>query len=120
MFSHIQTGNTLSKTDYEKRVPHLRYVLLQLQQELKQQHKSLLIIVSGVEGAGKGALVNRLNEWMDVRLIQTHVFHDFTDEERARPEFWRYWRVMPQSGSTAIFWFVVHPSDNSTCTAYYQ
>ncbi|TNE73026.1 polyphosphate:AMP phosphotransferase [bacterium] len=103
MFNHVSTENKLSKEVYDEKVPQLRLELLQLQHELSKSNKSVLLIISGVEGSGKGALVNKLHEWMDTRSIQTQVFHALSDEEKNRPEFWRYWRVMPQAGTVGIF-----------------
>src|SRR5690606_1854144 len=62
-----------------------------------------VILVHGVEGAGKGQTVNLLNEWMDPRHILTHASREMTDEERARPPFWRFWRDLPPKGETGIF-----------------
>jgi polyphosphate:AMP phosphotransferase len=40
---------------------------------------------------------------MDPHHIQTHALSDPTDEERERPEMWRYWRVLPPKGKIGIF-----------------
>src|SRR5258708_7440877 len=40
---------------------------------------------------------------MDPRHIATHALAAPTDEERARPEFWRYWRILPPKGRIGIF-----------------
>jgi polyphosphate:AMP phosphotransferase len=63
----------------------------------------VLILIGGVDGAGKGETVNALTEWMDPRHIATHALAAPTDEERARPEFWRYWRILPPKGRIGIF-----------------
>jgi polyphosphate:AMP phosphotransferase len=55
-----------------------------------------------VEGAGKGEVVNRLNEWLDTRHVQTFAFWDETDEERQRPRYWRFWRTLPPRGEMSI------------------
>ena len=62
----------------------------------------VVVIISGVEGAGKGEVVNRLNEWLDARGVQTFAFWDETDEERDRPRNWRFWRALPAAGEIAI------------------
>jgi len=58
--------------------------------------------VAGVEGAGKGEVVDRINRWFDTRDVQTHAFWEETDEERQRPRFWRFWRTMPERGSVSV------------------
>jgi polyphosphate:AMP phosphotransferase len=74
-----------------------------LQFELENQDFPVIIIVSGVEGAGKGSVVHRLHEWMDPRLIDTNAFWDHSDEEEQRPYFWRFWRALPAHGRIGVF-----------------
>jgi polyphosphate:AMP phosphotransferase len=60
-------------------------------------------VIAGAEGAGKSETVSLLLEWMDARGIETHVMWAPTDEERERPEFWRFWRALPPRGKIGIF-----------------
>jgi polyphosphate:AMP phosphotransferase len=62
----------------------------------------VIVLISGVRGAGKGETVNLLNEWMDPRHIITHAFDNPSDEERERPPMWRYWRALPPKGKIGI------------------
>ena len=62
----------------------------------------MVILVNGVDGAGKGETVNLFNEWMDPRHIHTHAFGAMTDEEREHPEMWRFWRALPPKGRIGI------------------
>lgn len=102
MFEVAEVGRRLSKSEYKKLEPQLHYQLLTLQQQLRNSKSSLIIIVSGVEGAGKGAVVDKLNHWFDSRDVRTHAFWDESDEERERPPFWRYWRSLPARGTVSI------------------
>jgi len=102
MFEVAELGRSLSKSEYKKLEPELHYQLLTLQQQLRKSNKSLIIIVSGVEGAGKGETVDQLNHWFDTRDVRTHAFWDETDEERERPRFWRFWRSLPARGTISI------------------
>ena len=58
----------------------------------------VIILIGGVDGAGRGETVNLLNEWMDPRHIHTHAFDNPSDEERERPPMWRFWRALPPRG----------------------
>lgn len=103
MFEVVEVGRSLSKEAYREKEPGLRTALLKVQRELKASDRSVVVIVSGVEGAGKGALVNKLHEWLDARGLQTHAFWD--EEilaEAGRPTFWRYWQSLPARGQIAI------------------
>ncbi|MDH4285428.1 MAG: polyphosphate:AMP phosphotransferase, partial [Gallionellaceae bacterium] len=64
---------------------------------------SVIILVGGVDGAGRGETVNLLNEWMDPRFIQTHGMGDPSDEELDRPMMWRFWRALPPKGKIGVF-----------------
>lgn len=45
----------------------------------------MVIWIAGDDRLAANALVNRLNEWMDSRFIETRVFADATAEEHQRP-----------------------------------
>ncbi len=104
MFESAELGHSIDKETYEKEVPALREALLDAQYDLLQAKKfPLLILISGVDGAGKGETVNLLNEWMDPRHIRAHAHGPMTEEERERPPFWRFWRDLPPKGKAGIF-----------------
>jgi polyphosphate:AMP phosphotransferase len=102
MFEVAELGLKLSRQEFDEKVPALHTRLLQAQRELLQSRHSAIILVSGVEGAGKGEVVNRLNEWLDSRGMETNAFWDETDEQMLRPRYWRYWRAMPPRGRIGI------------------
>jgi AMP-polyphosphate phosphotransferase len=104
MFEAAELGRKLSKGEYRKRVPALRVALLEAQQRLRAAAPFPVIVVfAGVDGAGKGETVNLLNEWMDPRWIVTRAFGEPSDEERERPEQWRFWRELPPRGRIGLF-----------------
>jgi polyphosphate:AMP phosphotransferase len=102
MFEAIELGQTLSKPEFKAAEAKFRVELLELQRQLAEANVATLIIVAGVEGGGKGDVVDSLNKWFDNRGIETHAFWDETDEERERPDYWRYWRRLPPRGSIGI------------------
>ena len=104
MFESAELGHTIDKETYDEEVPALREALLNAQYELFTGKKfPLVILISGVDGAGKGETINLLHEWMDPRHIQAHAFGPATVEETQRPPFWRFWRALPPKGETGIF-----------------
>ena len=109
MFESAELGHKIDKETYDKEVPGLREALLDAQFELGQLGKfPVLIVIGGVDGAGKGETVNLLNEWMDPRHIRTHAFSDASDEESERPRMWRYWRALPGKGKIGILFGAWH------------
>jgi polyphosphate:AMP phosphotransferase len=103
LFESAEIGHKISKSVYKRELPKLRRNLLKLQYELLDSAKfQTILLVNGVDGAGKGETVNLLNEWMDPRHIRTYAFGNPTEAERERPEMWRYWRALPPKGHIGI------------------
>ncbi|KAA6186330.1 polyphosphate:AMP phosphotransferase [Thiohalocapsa marina] len=102
MFEATKVGRSVSKTEYKAQQDELRTQLLEVQREIIGTDTPVVVIVSGVEAAGKGEVVNRLNEWLDTRGVQTFAFWERSDEERERPRYWRFWRTLPRRGEISI------------------
>ncbi len=102
MFEAAELGRTLEKSLYKELVPDLRARLLNLQQELRDCDFPVILLISGADGAGKSETVNLLHQWMDPRWIETAAFDEATDEERERPDFWRFWRALPAKGRMGV------------------
>jgi len=103
MFKSAELGRKVSKAEFEKVVPELRSELVELQQRLRSADFPVIVVVGGVDGAGKSEVVNLLNEWMDPRGISTHAYPIETTGEQERPRFWRYWRDLPAAGTLGMF-----------------
>jgi polyphosphate:AMP phosphotransferase len=103
MFESAEIGHRLGKKQFRREEPKLRERLLAAQYALLGDGKfPVIVLVNGVDGAGKGETVNLFNEWMDPRHIHTNAFGAMTDEERDRPEMWRFWRSLPPRGRIGI------------------
>jgi polyphosphate:AMP phosphotransferase len=103
VFETAELGHKISKAEYQQRVPALREALLLAQSRLLQARFPAVVLLAGVDGAGKSEMVNLLNEWIDPRWIVTHAFDEPSEEERQRPEYWRFWRALPPKGHIGLF-----------------
>jgi len=103
MFEVAEIGHEVSKADYRKRQPELRARLLDCQFQLRQAGFPVILLLAGDDRAGCNEMLNVLHQWLDARLIDTHAMDAPTDEERERPEFWRYWRALPARGRIGVF-----------------
>src|SRR5262245_18115055 len=74
----------------------------------KQGRFAAVILITGMQGAGLGETIDLLNEWMDPRHIATYSFGEPSEEERERPEQWRYWQALPAKGRIGVFFGAWH------------
>lgn len=105
---------------WEREVDTLRTELVTLQHRMLAEARfPILVLVHGVDGAGRSECVRWLNEWMDPRHIRTVAFREPTDEERTRPPSFRYFRELPPKGKTAVFygsWYTAPISERASRT----
>jgi len=103
VFQTAELGRKVSKEDFERQEEPLRIELLDLQQRLRTLDAPVILVFAGVDGAGKGESMNLLNAWLDPRWIVTRAYGQPSDEERERPEYWRFWRDLPPNGRIGQF-----------------
>jgi polyphosphate:AMP phosphotransferase len=109
VFETANLHHRIGKSAYRREEAALREQLLEAQYDLKKNGSfAVLILIAGVQGSGRGETVNLLNEWMDPRHIVTHAFPEPTQEERERPEQWRYWKALPPEGRIGVFFGAWH------------
>ncbi len=104
MFESAEIGHSIPKARYKREEPKLREALLDAQFRLLQKPDfPVLILVGGVDGAGKGETVNLFNEWMDPRHIRTEAFESGDGTDSGRPLMWPFWRSLPRKGNVGMF-----------------
>ena len=104
MFRTAELGQKVPKSEFNQREPLMRQALLEVQANLRISGRfPVIILFAGVDGGGKGDTVNLLNEWMDPRWLMTRAYDKPSDEERDRPDYWRFWRDLPPTGHIGLF-----------------
>lgn len=103
MFEAVELGQTISKEEYDAVVPELRTRLLKAQARLEEARFPVIVLINGLDAAGKSETTNVLHEWLDARYLISEAYAKPTEEERQHPEFWRYWQWLPPAGRIAIF-----------------
>ncbi len=103
MFQTMTLGQKISKKEYNELENELRIKLFQLQQKCTEHKIAVLVTVLGVDGSGRGSLVNKLSSWLDVKKIHNHTFWRNTEETTERPDSWKYWVKLPAYGDFGIF-----------------
>ena len=103
MLESFEKAEKISKSDYNDELNRLRTELINAQYEFKKYKRPMILILTGLDGAGKGDLVNFMADIMDTRLLETSTFWQETDEEKERPYYYRFWNAMPQGGKLSIY-----------------
>ncbi|KPL28680.1 MAG: polyphosphate kinase 2 [Acidithiobacillales bacterium SM1_46] len=104
MLESAEVGHTIDKATFERELPALREDLLGAQYELLEKARfPAMLLVNGLDASGRGETVNALKEWMDPRHLRVHALVEPSQEERERPEAWRFWRALPPKGRIGIF-----------------
>ncbi len=93
----------MEETTFDVAERRLRKELLDAQFDFAEaETETLLVLINGPDGAGKGEVLNRLNEWLDPRGVST-LAYDINDlEEGRRAGGWRYWRDLPGKGGIGL------------------
>jgi polyphosphate:AMP phosphotransferase len=103
MLHEALSGRRLTKLEYQHELPKLQDQLLDAQFELRKSRlRSVVVIVTGIPGAGRSEVVNELLGWLDPKFVTVYGFREPNEVERQRPPLWRYWRVMPPKGRIVI------------------
>jgi polyphosphate kinase 2 (PPK2 family) len=64
---------------------------------------ALMAVFEGNDAAGKGGAIRRVTGALDPRQYRTVPIAAPTEEERAQPYLWRFWRHVPGRGQFTIF-----------------
>jgi len=93
----------LEKEDNKKQLAHYQNHLNELLRSRKFRKRSLVLVFEGNDAAGKGGSIRRVIEFIDPRRYRINQFAAPTDEEKAQPYLWRFWRRLPRRNHIAIF-----------------
>jgi polyphosphate kinase 2 (PPK2 family) len=93
----------LGKDAYRKKLVKLQARLNGLTRDRKMRDRSVVMVFEGMDAAGKGSTIRRITQAMDARFYSVIPIAAPTEEERAQPYLWRFWRSVPARGRAAIF-----------------
>ena len=86
-------------TELEKWQGHLNL----LSRHKKFANRSVVCVFEGNDAAGKGGAIRRVTGALDARRYRGVPVAAPTEEERAQPYLWRFWRHLPGHGYFSIF-----------------
>ncbi len=93
----------LDRRTYEEELDRLQARLNGLSRHPRFGKGSLVLVFEGHDAAGKGGAIRRVTRALDARQYHTVPVAAPTEEERAQPYLWRFWRHVPRHGRISIF-----------------
>jgi polyphosphate kinase 2 (PPK2 family) len=108
---NLDGRNVLSELDLTRSLPENAYKdelakwqgrLSELVRDPRFKNRSLVCAFEGADAAGKGGAIRRITAALDARQYQVTPVAAPTEEEKAQPHLWRFWRQLPRHGQVAI------------------
>lgn len=99
----LDLSKTLARKTYRKRLKKLQRRVSALTVGDRFDRRGLIAVFEGNDAAGKGGCIRRLVAALDPRMINMVPIAGPTDEERAQPYLWRFWRHIPERGRIVVF-----------------
>ena len=99
----LDQAQSLEQDEYKKQLKKSQLELLNSQLELREQKRSVVIVMEGPDAAGKGGAIKRLVERLDPRLVRVYSIVKPTPEEHQHHYMWRFWTKLPPYGQATIF-----------------
>jgi polyphosphate:AMP phosphotransferase len=99
----VDLSETLAPRDYKERLSILQGRLAKLARSKHFRRRAAVLVFEGADAAGKGGAIRRVTGGLDARFFRVVPVAAPTDEERAHPYLWRFWRQLPRRGHVTIF-----------------
>jgi polyphosphate:AMP phosphotransferase len=99
----LDMTQSIEKKEYEKKLEALQGRLALLTRDPRFQEISVVAVFEGNDAAGKGGAIRRVTSALDARIYNVIPIAAPSEEERAQPYMWRFWRRLPRRGRLAVF-----------------
>jgi polyphosphate:AMP phosphotransferase len=99
----LDMSKKIKKHDYEAELEKYQGKLNLLTRHNDFKKLSVVVVFEGNDAAGKGGSIRRITQGLDARQFRIFPVAAPTEEERAQPYMWRFWRNIPRKGRFAIF-----------------
>ncbi|MBZ4672741.1 MAG: pap [Deferribacteraceae bacterium] len=74
MFEAVELNQSISKQEFRNKLEEIRGELVRAQIDSRKHNGPIIFIILGVDGAGKGELVNFLGTILDIRNVRIEAF----------------------------------------------
>jgi len=103
LLKNLDLTRTLPPDEYKEQLAKYQARLAQLTRKRRFAKLSGVFVFEGMDAAGKGSAIRRVTQALDARIYDVHAIAAPSEEERAQPYLWRFWRHAPRDGKIAIF-----------------
>jgi polyphosphate kinase 2 (PPK2 family) len=103
VITRLDLTKSLDDEEYARKLDKQQARVAELTRLMRQRKRALICGFEGVDAAGKGGAIRRLLDCIDARNARVMAVAAPTDEERAHPYLWRFWRRLPRLGRTTIY-----------------
>ncbi len=104
LLEELDLTKALSDRQYDKQLPKQQARLSALSRhQTFLNDRACVLVFEGNDAAGKGGAIRRVTSALDARRYDVVPIAAPTEEERAQPYLWRFWRQLPRRGHFTIF-----------------
>lgn len=103
VLSALHLDVPLPEADYQNQLAHWQGRLSELVRDPRFGGRSVVCAFEGADAAGKGGAIRRICAALDARQYRVVPVAAPTEEERAQPHLWRFWRHLPRRGQMTVF-----------------
>jgi polyphosphate:AMP phosphotransferase len=103
VLEELDLSRSLTVAEYDRKLPLLQARLNALSRHKRFKEIAVVIAFEGNDAAGKGGTIRRVTRALDARYYDVVPIAAPTEEERAQPYLWRFWRHVPKRGHLALF-----------------
>ena len=103
VLSELDLTKRLTKDEYEDELERAQGALALLARHDRFNEHSVVVVFEGNDAGGKGGTIRRVTGSFDARMVRVIPIAAPTDEEKAHPYLWRFWRHLPRHNNVVIF-----------------
>ncbi len=93
----------LDDAQYDRQMRKEQARLHRLASKARRRGRSAVVVFEGWDAAGKGGAIRRLAQSLNAQMYRIVSIAAPTEEDRAYPYLWRFWRHIPRDGRFTIF-----------------
>ena len=103
LLTELKLDQVMTKPTFLHELAKWQGRLSELVRDPRFKQRSVVCVFEGADAAGKGGAIRRVSAALDARQYQIVPIAAPTEEERAQPYLWRFWRHMPRIGRITMF-----------------